>query len=371
MPEPISSSLTHAEILFWLRETNPARLDELFARADRLRRAAVGDAVHLRGLVEISSHCRRQCMYCGLRAGNSALRRYHMTAEEIRSAARSATRFGYGTIVLQAGEDPALEPSAIAALVAWIKHNTPLAVTLSLGERSCDEFRLWRQAGADRYLLRFETSDAALYRTLHPALTPGEPGRIELLLALKQLGYEAGGGVMVGLPGQSYESLASDLETFRLLDLDMIGIGPYIAHPATPLGSGSLRPPIAPAEQVPATESMVCKTVALARLLCPQANLPATTALATLDRASGRKLALAAGANVVMPNLTPPAYRSLYQIYPGKACVEETAEACNLCLLGQIRSLGRFAGRSSGSRGSLEAPPPLSTSSQPLVELQG
>lgn len=371
MSEPLSPSLTHAEILSWLRETDPVRLDQLFTRADRLRRAVVGDAVHLRGLVEISSHCRRQCMYCGLRAGNGSLHRYRMTAEEIRSAARSATRFGYGTIVLQAGEDPALEPDSIAALVAWIKHNTPLAITLSLGERSSDELRLWRQAGADRYLLRFETSDPELYRTLHPARVPGEPNRIELLIALKQLGYEAGGGVMVGLPGQSYESLARDLETFRLLDLDMIGIGPYIAHPETPLGSGLLHPSVAPTEQVPATESMVCKTVALARLLCPQANLPATTALATLDRASGRKLALAAGANVVMPNLTPPAYRRLYQIYPGKACVEETAEACNLCLLGQIHSLGRFAGRSPGGRGSLEAPPPAVPPSQPLIELRG
>jgi biotin synthase len=152
----------------------------------------------------------------------------------------------------------------------------------------------------------------------------------------------------------------------------MIGIGPYIAHPATPLGDGTLRPPIASEDQVQSSEEMVCKMVALARLVCPSANIPATTALATLNRTDGRKQALRAGANVVMPNLTPRTYRRLYQIYPGKACIEETAEECNRCLHGQIRSLGRFAGCGAGGRGTIEIPPaPRTFAAQPLVEIHG
>ena len=356
------NALTKSEILDWLRETRPAKLEELYTRADRVRKQNVGDAVHLRGLIEISSHCVRQCMYCGLRRGNRSLYRYRMTRKEIIECARQAKALGYGTVVMQAGEDPALTTEWIADIVQWIKRETALAVTLSLGERQDHELQSWRSAGADRYLLRFETSDAQLFRTIHPR-PAGAPDRITLLKRLKELGYEAGGGVMVGIPGQSCESLANDVLAFRALDLDMIGIGPYIPHAQTPLGSGALQPAIDPHDQAPATEEMVYKMVALARILCPNANIPSTTALATINKTHGRKRGLSVGANVVMPNLTPVKYRSLYQIYPAKACIEESASDCNQCLRGQIHSLGRFAGQSRGGRGTFEqvaavVPPP-------------
>jgi len=362
--------LTQSEILDWLRETRPARLHELYERADRLRKQNVGDAVHLRGLIELSSHCVRQCMYCGLRRGNRALARYRMAESEILDCARQAESLGFGTVVLQAGEDPELTADWIKEIVRWIKRETALAVTLSLGERQHHELKLWRSAGADRYLLRFETSDAELFRIIHPRAN-GAPGRLHLLKKLKELGYEAGGGVMVGIPGQSYESLAQDVLTFRALDLDMIGIGPYIPHAATPLGSGALRPAIDPLEQAPATEEMVYKMVALARIVCPTANIPSTTALATINRTHGRKRGLSVGANVVMPNLTPVKYRSLYQIYPAKACIDESATDCNQCLRGQIHSLGRFAGNGPGGRDAIEPAITFQAgASSQLVQLQ-
>lgn len=348
------ADLTKPDLLAWLREQRPARLVELYEQGNAVRKVHVGEAVHLRGLIEISSHCARQCMYCGLRQANRALPRYRMTREEILDCARQAERLGYGTVVMQAGEDDQLTAEWIAEIVRWIKRETALAVTLSLGERRPDELRLWRAAGADRYLLRFETSDADLYRAIHPPRFSGGTDRITLLWQIKDLGYEAGGGVMVGVPGQSFESLAEDILTFRALDLDMIGIGPYIAHEDTPLGSGGLRPSIASADQAPASEEMVYKMIALSRIACPTANIPSTTALATINKIDGRKRGLMVGANVVMPNLTPVKYRRLYQIYPEKACIEESADDCNRCLHSQIHSLGRFAGKGKGGRGAVE-----------------
>jgi biotin synthase len=364
-----------AELLGWLQESRPTRLQALYEWADSVRRQNVGESVHLRGLIEASSHCVRQCMYCGLRQGNGDLPRYRMTREEILDCARQAEKLGYGTVVIQAGEDDALTAEWIAEIVRWIKRETPLAVTLSLGERQEEELRLWRAAGADRYLLRFETSDENLFHAIHPHRFADGPDRLTLLRQLKALGYQAGGGVMVGIPGQSFASLVEDILTFRALDLDMIGIGPYIAHAATPLGCGELRPPIDPAEQVPSNEEMVYKMIALTRIVCPDANIPSTTALATINKVDGRKQGLKVGANVVMPNLTPVKYRSMYQIYPAKACIDESASDCNRCLRGQIRSLGRFAGTGPGGRGTLEsaieAPVNvLSTTSSEFVQLQ-
>jgi biotin synthase len=349
--------LSKPEILDWLREDRPSFLQELYAQADAVRKQHVDDAVHLRGLIEISSHCVRQCMYCGLRRGNRALERYRMSREEVIGCVREAEQLGFGTVVLQAGEDDGLGSDWVAGIVSWIKRETSLAVTLSLGERSEDELRCWRKAGADRYLLRFETSDQILYRAIHPQRFASALDRLTLLAHLKCLGYEAGGGVMVGIPGQSFKSLAEDILAFRALDLDMIGIGPYIAHPGTPLGSGALRPPPASSDQAPNTETMVYKMIALARLACPTANIPSTTALATINRAHGRRQGLAVGANVVMPNLTPMKYRRLYEIYPAKACIDESAADCDQCLRGQIQSLGRFVGRGSGGRGQFELSP--------------
>jgi len=310
--------------------------------------------VHLRGLIELSNCCVRLCTYCGLRAANQRLTRYRMNEAEVMACVGEAVGFGYGTVVLQAGEDPGLTREGVAQLVRRIKTETRLAVTLSLGEREVEELAAWREAGADRYLLRFETSNRELFDRIHPPRPGQRSNRIELLRTLRQLGYEVGSGVMIGIPGQTYDDLARDVEMFRTLDLDMIGVGPFLMHPETPLGKAAGTPRVpatlasATSEQVPGTELMTYKMIALARLACPRANIPSTTALATLNTANGRELGLVRGANVIMPNLTPPQYRIHYEIYPNKACIRETAGMCHRCVEARIRSLGRTTG---GGRG--------------------
>ncbi len=356
--------MNRSEILHWLRETSPDRLADLWRLADRTRQQYVGGEVHLRGLIELSNHCVRLCGYCGLRAGNAGLERYRMTDDEIMDCVRKAVGYGYGTVVLQSGEDPELSGPRIAALVRRIKAETRLAVTLSLGERTDEELAAWRRAGADRYLLRFETSNPRLYERIHPPRagqgsphTPcAESGtrrvpattRLTILGTLRRLGYEVGSGVMIGIPGQTYDDLADDIELMGRMNLDMIGVGPYLRHPQTPLFDRDAWPDAPESEQVPANELMTYKVIALGRLVCPRANIPATTALATLNRADGRELGLEHGANVVMPNLTPPKYRTLYEIYPDKACIAETGEACQSCLTARIEALGRQVGRGRG-----------------------
>jgi len=345
--------LTHDDILRWLRETDTSALELLFAQADEIRRTHVGDAVHLRGLIEISNFCVRQCHYCGLRAERK-IQRYRMNHEEILQAAHHAVQLGFGSVVLQGGEDFGIEAHWFADVVRAIKAETPLAVTLSLGERLPDELQLWRDAGADRYLLRFETSDPSLYAAIHPLRGATPSDRIGQLKLMRQMGYEIGSGVMAGIPGQTYEMLARDIELFASLDLDMVGIGPFLAHPDTPLGR--LDAATAGPEQVPSNEWMVLKTVALTRIVCPEANLPATTALATINTVDGREHGLESGGNVFMPILTPSPYRQMYEIYPGKACIDEDATQCNSCLRGRIDRLGRFVGEGPGGRYTREAP---------------
>jgi len=339
--------LEKEQILDWLGCEDESRLEGLWRLADKARKENVGDQVHLRGLIEFSNYCGRRCAYCGINAGNSHVQRYRMGADAILACVREAADYGYGTVVLQSGEDPELSATWMADLIRRIKVETDLAVTLSLGERSKAEWRLWKQAGADRYLLRFETSNPVLFERIHPSRPDRRSDRVAMLQMLKRIGYEIGSGVMIGIPGQSYEDLANDILLFRQLDLDMIGVGPYIPHQETPLGRNEL-PPAPPGEQVPNTELMTYKVVALARLVCPRANIPSTTALATLNTAAGRELGLQRGANVIMPNMTPPKYRKLYEIYPAKACIGETAEECRSCMKGRIESIGRTVGKGRG-----------------------
>lgn len=344
-------TLSHAEIKQWLKEFDEQKLEELWRWADKVRAEHVGDEVHLRGLIEISNYCVRKCGYCGIRVENRNIQRYRMSEEEIVACAHEAKTYGYGTVVMQAGEDYGLTAEFIERVIRRIKSETGLAITLSLGERDEDELKLWYQAGADRYLLRFETSDSALYEHIHPSLPHKKSDRFELLRLLDRIGYEVGTGVMVGIPGQTYDTLANDILLFREFDIDMIGVGPYIPHPDTPLYSEAigLDKPADP-EQVPNTELMTYKVVALTRIVCPETNIPSTTALATLNTESGRELGLQRGANVVMPNITPTQYREKYEIYPGKACLSETAAQCNFCMTGRILSIGRKIGKGPGGR---------------------
>jgi biotin synthase len=285
-----------------------------------------------------------------------------MSAEEVLAAAAKARHLGYGTVVLQSGEDPGIAAAWVEDLVWRIKSETGLAVTLSLGERDDAELAAWRKAGADRYLLRFETSNRELYERIHPSRPGRVSDRIATLRRLREMGYEVGSGVMIGIPGQTYADLARDILLFAELDLDMIGVGPYLPHPATPLGNTGSMPLPPDEEQVPNNEMMTYKTVALTRLVCPRSNIPSTTALATLNTRQGRELALVRGANVIMPNVTPPKYRMHYEIYPGKACITETEEECNACVTARIRSIGREVGAGRGDspryteRGSVSEP---------------
>lgn len=372
---PFYPSLSRDEILRFLTETDENRRSALFQRADALRRQRVGEAVHLRGLIEISNHCRRNCLYCGVRAERTGIGRYRMTLDEILDSAAMAKKFGYGTVVLQAGEDAGLSDERIAETIAAIKEQFALAVTLSLGERPKQTYRRWRKAGADRYLLRFETSNPRLFEAIHPASdglgVPKTAKRIAILRSLREIGYEIGSGVMIGIPGQTPDDLADDLELFRTLDLDMIGVGPYLPHPDTPLGAVALqwrrspnsnllewrriveqtgfRYPIGP-NQVESGNRLGFAMIALARLLCPDANIPSTTAIATLDGTLGRVTGLQSGANVIMPNLTPLKYRALYDIYPNKAASLETAETTHETALRQIAEAGRLPGTGPGGR---------------------
>ena len=311
--------------------------ERLLAAADRVRQRALGPAVHLRALVEFSNHCRQDCAYCGLRAGNATLPRYRMAPQQVVDTALAAARLGYGTCVLQSGEDPAYDAQTVAGIVRAIKAQSEMAVTLSVGERPEADYAAWREAGADRYLLKIETTDPALFARLRPGRTLQQ--RIACLQALGRLGYQVGSGFMVGLPAQSLDSLAGDLAFLRDLPCHMAGIGPFIPHPQTPLAgepSGDL--------------DLVLRCLAVARLLLPYAHLAATTASATLHP-QGRQRALAAGADVIMPNVTPERYRVHYEIYPGKIAPRGDMPSYRRQIEALIVGEGRTVGQGRGDYG--------------------
>ena len=297
-----SSALTPEDLVTLLSATEE-QIPQLMAAADAVRLQTVGNQVHLRGIIEFSSYCSQRCCYCGLRADNKKIQRYRLTPEQILDTARAAVETGYRTLVLQSGEDTLFSEKCIAELTAEIK-KMDVAVTLSCGERSYKTYQLWREAGADRYLIKQETADPALYRCLRPGHTLQQ--RLQCQHWLKELGYQVGSGCMIGLPGQTVETLARDLQLMKEMHIDMSGMGPFIPHPETPLRQNHT-----------GSVSMTIKMLATARLFMPWLLLPATTSLASLHP-QGRELALRAGASVIMPNVSPEAFRTLYQIYPGK-----------------------------------------------------
>lgn len=316
--------------------------------ADDVRATTVGEEVHLRGLIEICNICRRHCAYCGLRAGNRVLPRVRMEREEIIESAEAAVDLGCRTVVLQSGEYFGLDADLIGEIIREIKSRFDVAVTLSLGERGQTELRHWRDCGADRYLLKFETSDRRLYARYHPPRADGPQHRLDLLPVLRDLGYEVGSGIMVGLPGQTWPSVAADFRLFAELDLDMIAIGPWVPHPFTPLGSRYSDGPPSNARQVPNTYLATRRLIALARILCPEANIPLTAALSEAGP-EDHLAALRGGCNVVMLDVTPAAYRVAYDIYPSRI---RTGDALtrNRSILRALRSSGRPIGKDPGSR---------------------
>ena len=317
-----------------LLESDEEQMQELFAVADAIRQRYVGDEIHLRGIIEFSNYCKRDCNYCGLRRGNKMLTRYRMPLEEIVESAKMASSIGFRSVVLQSGEDPWYTIERVEELVRAVKSAADVAITLSIGERSPEEYKRMRLAGADRYLLKHETADEELYRALHPDCIYSE--RLQCLRWIREAGLQVGAGSMVGLPGQTVEMMAKDILLLRDFDADMAGIGPFIPNPNTPLGCASR-----------GTAQMTLKMVALARIVTKDAHIPATTALSTIDPL-GREKAWRAGANVVMPNVTPMHYREHYQIYPDKACLFDETKHCWMCLHRRVASVGRTVSKDYG-----------------------
>lgn len=298
---------------------------ELARRAGDAVLASKGTHVNVRGLIEFSNICQRNCLYCGLRAQNRKVRRYRLDPREIIKAALEAAEAGVDTIVLQSGEG-ACEANWLASLVQDVRNETGLPVTLSVGERPEADYELWRKAGADRYLIKHETSDSALYERLHPGYTLRQ--RLDALRSLRELGYETGSGFMIGLPGQTLESLASDIALCRDLHVEMCGAGPFIAHKDTPL-----------AHYPSGSPELTLRVLAALRLAMPWANLPATTALATVDPKSGQTKGLCAGANVLMPGFTPAAYSKSYTLYDNKNRVSILNAASSIEAAGRTHRL--------------------------------
>jgi biotin synthase len=308
--------------------------ERLLAAADQVRQEQAGDGIHLRGLLEISNYCRRACKYCGLNCHYTKVKRYRMSATEIIRQVDLIDKLGYGTVVLQAGEDPGLSLDFIAGIVRAVKQSTTMAVTLSLGERSKNDYAAWREAGADRYLLKFESSNAELFRRYHPGEKTGLDERLDNLWQLHTLGYEVGSGFMLGLPGQTWEDLDNDISLSQTLPLAMIGVGPYIEN--------EFIGPRAGENQVPAIPDVVIRTTAKLRLALPSANIPATTALSTISSGKGRWQALQAGANVIMPNMTPIEYRRMYQLYPRQMPPTTDFYEQREELAAQVKMIGRY-----------------------------
>lgn len=300
--------------------------EELFSSADEVRRKYVGDEIHLRGLIEFSNICKCTCKYCGLRCENKELERYRVLPEDIILYAKKAVELGYKTVVLQSGEDCFYTKEVMCEIIKEIK-KLDVALTLSIGERSYDDYKAFRECGADRYLLRIETTDRNLYGQMHPKMS--YDNRIRCLKDLKTLGYEVGSGCLVGLPGQSIESLADDILFFKEIDADMIGIGPLIVNNNTPLKTASN-----------GDFTIALKVMALVRILLKDINIPATTAMETLNP-NGRILALQSGANVIMPNVTTVEYREKYEIYPGKALTSVEPVECRNTAENLVKSIGR------------------------------
>ncbi|NCC64800.1 MAG: [FeFe] hydrogenase H-cluster radical SAM maturase HydE [Spirochaetia bacterium] len=283
----------------------------LHASSCALRDAACQRVVALRALIEVSSYCNNSCLYCGLNRYNSQAKRYTMTEQELLSCVEEAFSQGIKTVVLQSGED-GTSAQYIAHCISAIKQAFPIAVTLSFGERSYEDYRRWRQAGADRYLLRIESTDANLYKNLHRGRFLAS--RLACLQNLRELEYQVGSGIMVGLPGQSIQTIAADIQFFAEKQFDMIGIGAFIPHPQTPL-----------AHAASAEIDLTLNTIAVTRLATRNAWMPATTALGSLER-DYRLEALQAGANVIMPNFTAPKYKHQYEIYPNKHSEKESLD---------------------------------------------
>lgn len=323
-----TQTATREQLIFLLKNITGAEREDLRQAAQQTAQAVFGNKIYIRGLVEISSICKRDCRYCGLRRSNPNAVRYRLTPEQILSCCEKGYALGFRTFVLQGGEDGFFTDEVVCGIVREIKRRCPdCAVTLSLGERGDESFRRLYAAGADRYLLRHETADLAHYAKLHPDSMSGAE-RQRQLFALKQIGFQTGAGFMVGSPYQTAENLADDLLFLKKLQPQMCGIGPFIPHKDTEFrdfSQGSLE--------------LTLTLLAVIRLMHPRILLPATTALGTIHP-QGRELGILHGANVVMPNLSPLEHRKDYAIYDNKICTGDEAAECIRCLSVRVQRIG-------------------------------
>lgn len=301
---------------------------ELHTLADEVRREIYGEDVYIRGLIEISNYCKNDCYYCGIRRGNKSAVRYRLTKDDILACCEEGYKLGFRTFVMQGGEDPYYTDDVMCGIVSAVRERySDCAITLSLGERSYESYLALYNAGANRYLLRHETANAEHYGKLHPQSMDLQ-NRKDCLFNLKEIGYQVGSGFMVGSPYQTTENLVEDLRFLQKLSPDMIGIGPYVTHAQTPFASfenGSVE--------------LTLRLLSVLRLMFPYVLLPSTTALGTLHP-QGRELGLKAGANVVMPNLSPVKVRKLYELYENKICTGEEAAQCRGCLEKRVEAAG-------------------------------
>lgn len=300
----------------------------LAEKADQVRRQIYGDEVYIRGLIEFTNYCKNNCYYCGIRRDNRNLNRYRLTKEEILECCKEGYSLGFRTFVLQGGEDPYYTDSVMCDIVSSIREKyEDCAITLSIGEKSRKSYEDYFKAGANRYLLRHETADNEHYHKLHPESMSLE-NRKKCLFDLKEIGYQVGSGFMVGSPYQTTENLISDIRFLQELEPDMIGIGPYLRHNDTPF-----------ADQSDGSFELTLRLISILRLIFPYALIPSTTALGTIHPL-GREMGLKAGANVVMPNLSPVSVRKLYSLYDNKICTGDESAQCRSCLERRVTNAG-------------------------------
>ena len=321
-------TLSREELVCLLSDHTKEDSEELFSRARRLAKSYYGNQVYTRGLIEFTNYCRNDCYYCGIRKSNRNASRYHLTFDEIMECCEMGYDLGFRTFVLQGGEDLSYTTDDLVKIIAAIRNGyQDCAITLSIGERSREEYQAYFDAGANRYLLRHETADENHYQKLHPPDLTGAH-RKQCLWDLKEIGYQVGSGFMVGSPWQTMENLADDLLFLKELGPHMVGIGPFIPHKDTPFKDFEA-----------GTLDMTLFCIGMLRLMFPYALLPATTALGTIHP-EGREMGILAGANVVMPNLSPLSVRKKYLLYDNKICTGDEAAECRQCLNRRMERIG-------------------------------
>jgi len=323
------------DIVFFLSLKDPLEVNLLFKKADAVRKKYCGDEVHLRGIIEFSNYCDQNCLYCGLRLHNSELERFRMTKKEIINAAHFIYESGIRTIVLQSGEDKKFECDDIEEIITTIKKDLDVAITLSTGEREIYEYKRWKDAGADRYLLKHETVNPKHYSLHHEGDELDD--RIEHIKYLKSIGFQVGSGNIIGLPLQTIEDIANDILLLKELDVDMCSISPFVPSERTPYR-----------KEEGGNINLVLRTMAVARIVLKNSHIPATTALATLDP-DGREKGLQVGANVIMPNFTPQPYKEKYIIYENKSRTDSDPKSFVKQLHQLIESTGRKVGSTMGN----------------------